>query len=305
MPAAVSAPRADIDKTARRWIVLKFGGTSVSERTRWDTIGALMRGRAERDGARVLAVVSALSGITNALQGVIDAHADDADCAERIAAIVQRHRTFAQALDLDPDAVLGERLRKLDALLADPRRADARLDWQAQLLAQGELLSSTLGSAYLSLQGAPVGWIDARDWLCAAPLPNQNEWARHLSASCDTTISPAMRAQFGDGATLLITQGFIARHGDGKTAILGRGGSDTSATYFGALLGAQRVEIWTDVPGMFSANPHQVPDARLLSRLDYEEAQEIATTGAKVLHPRCIHPCRDANVPIWIRDTMH
>jgi len=114
-----------------------------------------------------------------------------------------------------------------------------------------------------------------------------------------------MRARFGDGTLLLVTQGFIARHGDGKTAILGRGGSDTSAAYFGALLGAQRVEIWTDVPGMFSANPRQVPDARLLSRLDYEEAQEIATTGAKVLHPRCIHPCRDANVPIWIRDTMH
>jgi hypothetical protein len=65
------------------------------------------------------------------------------------------------------------------------------------------------------------------------------------------------------------------------------------------------VEIWTDVPGMFSANPRQVPQARLLSRLDYEEAQEIATTGAKVLHPRCVSPCRDARVPLWIRDTEH
>ena len=288
-----------------RWIVLKFGGTSVSERSRWDTIGTLMRERAERDGVRVLAVVSALSGITNALQGMIDLHVDDAACAERMDAIVQRHRAFAQTLGLDPDAVLGERLRMFDGLLADPRRADARLDWQAELLAQGELLSSTLGAAYLSTQGAAVGWIDARDWLHAASRPNQSDWARRLSVSCDTTISPAVRARFGDGETLLITQGFIARHGDGKTAILGRGGSDTSATYFGALLGAQRVEIWTDVPGMFSANPRQVPDARLLSRLDYEEAQEIATTGAKVLHARCIHPCRDANVPIWIRDTMH
>src|SRR5690606_26389896 len=65
----------------------------------------------------------------------------------------------------------------------------------------------------------------------------------------------------------------------------------------------RRVEIWTDVPGMFSANPRQVPEARLLARLDYAEAQEIATTGAKVLHPRCIHPCREARVPLWIRDT--
>ena len=305
MSSAVPAPGADTHQNAPRWIVLKFGGTSVSERTRWDTIGALMRERAEGDNVRVLAVVSALTGITNALQCVIEAHADDADCIGRIDAIAQRHRDFARALDLDADAVLDERLHALRSLIDDQRRIDARLDWQAELLAQGELLSSTLGAAYLSSQGAAVGWIDARDWLRAAPLPNQNEWARRLSVSCDTTISPAMRARFGDGAPLLITQGFIARHDDGTTAILGRGGSDTSATYFGALLGAQRVEIWTDVPGMFSANPRQVPDARLLSRLDFEEAQEIATTGAKVLHPRCIHPCRDANVPIWIRDTMH
>ena len=78
---------------------------------------------------------------------------------------------------------------------------------------------------------------------------------------------------------------------------------DTSAAYFGALLGASRVEIWTDVPGMFSANPKDVPDARLLTRLDYYEAQEIATTGAKVLHPRSIKPCRDAGVPMAILDT--
>jgi diaminopimelate decarboxylase/aspartate kinase len=101
-----------------------------------------------------------------------------------------------------------------------------------------------------------------------------------------------------------LTQGFIARHADGGTAILGRGGSDTSAAYFGALLGAQRVEIWTDVPGLFSANPRVVPDARLLVRLDYAEAQEIATTGAKVLHPRSIGPCREAGVPIEILDTQ-
>jgi diaminopimelate decarboxylase/aspartate kinase len=289
----------------RDWIVFKFGGTSVSARSRWDTIGALIRARATDEGARVLAVVSALAGITNALQSVIDAHADERGCAERIAAIVQRHRDFAATLDLDADTVLGERLQLLEALHADPRRVDAQLDWQAEVLAQGELLSSTLGVAYLKSQGVAVEWFDARDGLRALALPNQNAWARRLSVSCDAAAGAALRARLEAGPSLLITQGFIARHADGGTAILGRGGSDTSATYFGALLGARRVEIWTDVPGMFSANPHQVPDARLLSRLDYEEAQEIATTGAKVLHPRCIHPCRDAGVPIRILDTMH
>jgi diaminopimelate decarboxylase/aspartate kinase len=85
--------------------------------------------------------------------------------------------------------------------------------------------------------------------------------------------------------------------------LLGRGGSDTSAAYFGALLRAQRVEIWTDVAGMFSANPRLVPGARLLRYLDYEEAQEIATTGAKVLHPRCLTPLREPRVRLSINDT--
>src|SRR3546814_19552374 len=85
---------------------------------------------------------------------------------------------------------------------------------------------------------------------------------------------------------MLLTQGFIARHADGGTAILRRGGSDTSAAYFGALLGAPRVEIWNDVPGLFSANPGVVPDARLLTRLVYAEAHEIAPPGAQGRTPR-------------------
>src|SRR5690606_34728494 len=216
-----------------------------------------------------------------------------------------RHREFVLQLDLDADAVLGERLAALHALLADPRAATRTLDWQAEGLGQGELLSSTIGAAYLRSQGLDIRRMDARDWLDALPpQPNQSAWSQRLSVNCRWQGSADWRVHFASQPTrLLITQGFIARHQDGGTAILGRGGSDTSAAYFGALLGARRVEIWTDVPGMFSANPRQVPDARLLARLDYAEAQEIATTGAKVLHPRCIHPCREARVPLWIRDT--
>ncbi|MEP6908485.1 MAG: bifunctional aspartate kinase/diaminopimelate decarboxylase, partial [Pseudoxanthomonas sp.] len=148
------------------------------------------------------------------------------------------------------------------------------------------------------------GWMDAREWLQASALPDQSEWSRRLSVTCSTSPSENWSQAFREQpARLLLTQGFIARHADGGTAVLGRGGSDTSAAYFGALLNARRVEIWTDVPGMFSANPREVPDARLLTRLDYYEAQEIATTGAKVLHARSIKPCRDAGVPMAILDT--
>lgn len=209
------------------------------------------------------------------------------------------------SLELDADAVLGERLAALHALIGDARAATRTLDWQAEVLGQGELLSSTIGAAYLHASGLDMGWLDARQWLSALPpQPNQSEWSKRLSVSCQWQSDADWRARFDAQPTrLLITQGFISRHADGGTAILGRGGSDTSAAYFGALLGASRVEIWTDVPGMFSANPKDVPDARLLTRLDYYEAQEIATTGAKVLHPRSIKPCRDSGVPMAILDT--
>ncbi len=283
------------------WIVLKFGGTSVSRRHRWDTIGQLAKKRAEAQDARVLVVVSALSGVTNELTAIADGAADS---DARIGKLEQRHREFAAELELDAETVLGARLSALRALLADERAATRTLDWQAEVLAQGELLSSTLGAAYLRARGLDFGWVDARHWLQASILPNQSAWAQRLSVSCTTAPDQDWRRAFAaQDNRMLLTQGFIARHGDGGTAILGRGGSDTSAAYFGALLGARRVEIWTDVPGMFSANPREVADARLLTRLDYYEAQEIATTGAKVLHPRSIKPCRNAGVPMAILDT--
>ena len=294
----MSIPPASHD----RWLVLKFGGTSVSKRERWDTIGRLAAERAAKENARVLVVVSALSGVTNELQAISQGD----DIANRTAALVDRHRAFCRdELGLDPDATIGDRLRALEALRDDPRATDRPLDWQAEVLAQGELLSSSLGAAYLRAQGLDFGWCDAREWLDALPpQPNQTDWSQRLSVNCQWQAQTPWRARFAaQPARMLLTQGFICRHRDGGTAILGRGGSDTSASYFGALLGARRVEIWTDVPGMFSANPREVPDARLLTRLDYYEAQEIATTGAKVLHPRSIKPCRDGGVPLWILDT--
>ncbi len=285
----------------QRWVVLKFGGTSVSRRSRWDTIGRLAAQRMREEDARVLVVVSALSGVTNELLAI----AEGREPAARSDALMDRHRAFCAELGLDPEEVLGERLAALHALaVSDPRAAARALDWQAELLAQGELLSSTLGAAYLRDQGHAFGWCDARAWLAAVRLPHASAWAQRLAANCGHDGDDDLRGRFAAQATpMLLTQGFIARHDDGGTAILGRGGSDTSAAYFGALLGAQRVEIWTDVPGMFSTNPRVVPEARLLTRLDYAEAQEIATTGAKVLHPRAIAPCRDARVPLLILDT--
>ncbi|MEP6908483.1 MAG: bifunctional aspartate kinase/diaminopimelate decarboxylase, partial [Pseudoxanthomonas sp.] len=129
------------------WIVLKFGGTSVSRRHRWDTIGRLAKRRAEENDARVLVVVSALSGVTNELTAIADGAEDS---AQRITLLEQRHREFLVELELDADQVLGERFAALHALQRDSRSATRALSWQAEVLAQGELLSSTIGAASAS-----------------------------------------------------------------------------------------------------------------------------------------------------------
>jgi diaminopimelate decarboxylase/aspartate kinase len=284
------------------WVVVKFGGTSVSTRVRWKNIRRIAASHSAR-GRRVVIVVSALSGITDRLKAIAEARNEEARRAVRDE-IVARHEAMLAELEV-PRAVLDARLAELDRLIADPRRTRGDVGWQAEVYALGELMSSALGAAFLSSgdDALPTAWLDARDFLRAESLPNQNAWGRYLSASVVATPDAAVSQALAARGECFVTQGFIARNADGETVVLGRGGSDTSAGYFGALLKAELVEIWTDVPGMFSANPRQVPDARLLARLDYEEAQEIATTGAKVLHPRALSPLRRAGVPLVIKDT--
>jgi diaminopimelate decarboxylase/aspartate kinase len=285
---------------------MKFGGTSVATLPRWQNIRELVASR-QAEGARVLVVVSALTGVTDALKQLC-AIGDAGKRSEAARAIAQRHYDLLDHMQLAVPGTLGERLDDLAKLAAGGATARGELAWQAQVQAHGELMSSALGAAFLTHSGVSTQWLDARDCLTAVALPNQNERTRLLSAMVDAQPSAALSARLAADGDVFITQGFIAREpisdeGVGRTVLLGRGGSDTSASYFGALLKALRVEIWTDVAGMFTANPRQVPGARLLQRLDYEEAQEIATTGAKVLHPRCLSPLRLPRVPLLIKDT--
>jgi bifunctional diaminopimelate decarboxylase / aspartate kinase len=283
------------------WIVMKFGGTSVATLPRWQNIRELVASR-RAEGARVLVVVSALTGITDALKQLCGEGGQDKRKAAA-AAIAQRHYDLLEHMQLALPDTFGERLGELARLAEAGPAARGELAWQAQVQAHGELMSSALGAAFLSHSGLPTQWLDARDCLAAVALPNQNERTRLLSAMVEAKPDPALNARLAALGDVFITQGFIARETHGRTVLLGRGGSDTSAAYFGALLKAARVEIWTDVAGMFTANPRQVPGARLLQRLDYEEAQEIASTGAKVLHPRCLSPLREPRVPLLIKDT--
>jgi diaminopimelate decarboxylase/aspartate kinase len=283
------------------WIVMKFGGTSVATAARWRNILELAASR-RAEGARVLIVVSALSGITDGLKQLCT-HPDPKRRSDAASALADRHHALLADMSLAMPETLGARLADLAALADGGAGELGELAWQARVQAHGELMSSALGAAFLSANGLPTTWVDARECLHSVALPNQNERTRVLSAMVEPHHDAALSERLAARGEVFITQGFIACDEHGRTVLLGRGGSDTSAAYFGALLAAARVEIWTDVAGMFTANPRQVAGARLLQRLDYEEAQEIASTGAKVLHPRCLSPLREPRVPLLIKDT--
>jgi diaminopimelate decarboxylase/aspartate kinase len=289
------------------WVVLKFGGTSVATVESWRTILRLASAR-RAEGMRVVVVVSALSGVTDALRALCACPAAEREVV--LATMVARHRDLAVQMQLADTEQMERWLASLAALMHDGKAVEGRLlasnhSWQAAVQAHGELLSSSLGAAFMTANGVATEWLDVREALTARELPFLNARARMLSAQVQADPNPAFAEALAARGGVFITQGFIARDAAGETVLLGRGGSDTSAAYLGALLRAARVEIWTDVAGMFTADPRRVPGARLLQHLDYEEAQEIATTGAKVLHPRCLSPCRRARVPLWIKDTRH
>ena len=174
---------------------------------------------------------------------------------------------------------------------------------RARIMSAGELLSTTMGAAYLQ-QTRRVVWLDAREHMVSEEVSRRSVLQNTLEAYVRPDTDAQLRHRLGALETdIVITQGFIGQNKKGDTVLLGRGGSDTSASQFAVKLDAVRCEIWTDVPGMFTANPRAVPNARLLRKLTYEEAQEIASTGAKVLHPRCIQPVRQAGIPLSIRCT--
>ena len=283
------------------WLVMKFGGTSVSSVESWETIANLVQARLDA-GLKPVVVHSALGGVSNMLEETL-AVAISGDPSEQLKRIRRQHFELAEALGLDGTELLEDRLHELEQLVAGVRLVrEVSVRVRVRVMALGELLSTSLGAAFLAQKGLPATWMDARDLLTSRSRPGRNPATSYLSATCDFLPDRGLRDKL-DGQGVVVTQGFIARNKSGETVLLGRGGSDTSAAYFAAKLQTRRLEIWTDVPGMFTADPRVVPSARLLVALHYDEAQELASAGSSVLHPRCISPARDHDIPIFIRST--
>jgi bifunctional diaminopimelate decarboxylase / aspartate kinase len=286
------------------WNVLKFGGTSVSSAANWRNIAQVVATR-RADGDRVLVVHSAITGITDRLEKLLAAAHHDRH-AELLAGIEERHRALAAELGIEVGPELERHFAELGQIAAGVALVGEVSDRiRARVMAAGELMATDLGARYLRHAGLPVDWLDARTLLTAEARRGASTRASILSATCSFAPDPELAERLSRLAPVLVTQGFIANDADGNTVLLGRGGSDTSAAYLAAKLAARRLEIWTDVPGMFSANPRSTPTARLLRALHYDEAQEIASNGAKVLHPRSILPVRQYRIPLHIYATQN
>lgn len=286
-----------------QWVVLKFGGTSVSSVSNWRSISSVVRARLN-DGLRTVLVHSALSGITDRLEQLLD-KALSGDWEPVMAQIEQRHRDLARDLAVSDLAELERHFSELRRTAAGIQLIGEVSDrLRARVMATGELMATRLGAAFLQGEGLDPHWLDARKMLHADARQGASERASYLAAACSFEPDPALQRSLARTGRVFVTQGFIASNEQGDTILLGRGGSDTSASYLAAKLSARRLEIWTDVPGMFTANPRTVPNSRLLKSLDYDEAQEIASSGAKVLHPRCILPVKQYAIPLSIHATQ-
>ena len=258
---------------------------------------------------RVAAVLSACRGVTDALLTLVRtaaAHGAGSD-DDGLEALRERHAGIARALLTAPAAgdyveEVTADCRSIAGILQTVRLIRDASPVVTDLVAgYGELWSTRLFWRYLDARGRRPGgvrWVDAREILeiDRAPLGPSVSWAESRGR--------AERLIPQDAECTLIVTGFIARTRDGLQTTLGRDGSDFSASIFSALLDADEIVIWTDVPGVLSADPRRVPDATVIDSLSYNEAMELAYFGAKVIHPQTMAPAVSRGIPIWIRNTF-
>ncbi|MGH2534215.1 MAG: aspartate kinase [Thermomicrobiales bacterium] len=285
-------------------IVLKFGGTSVGNRDRVRDAAAITEAQPQPRAA----VVSAASGVTNLLLDAARAAATgERDQAAAIAATIrEKHLGIADGIEDEAERLaalveLDQLHATLDDALNDVAEAgDLSHRDSDRIGATGEKALSVLMAATLRSRGTPAvhlfaDRVIATDDRFGAARPDRVRTREQANA--------VVRPLLDQGLTVVMT-GFIGFAPDGTTTTLGRGGSDYSATLLGAALDADEIHIWTDVPGVLSADPRKVPDARVVPSVSFDEAQELAHFGAKVLHPRTIRPAVARGIPVRILSTV-
>ncbi|MBR6245913.1 MAG: aspartate kinase [Bacteroidales bacterium] len=265
-------------------IVMKFGGTSVQDAAAIQKVIEIVRSRLDE---RPLVVVSAFARVTRLLVEATSSLEQEA----LLEAARKRHFGVCREL------LSGELLARTEAQVEEILTGISGCHDEPTVISAGELMSSTIVSAAFNQAGIPCKWLDARKMVLTT--------GDRMSGRPDLekTAAAVRAAASFDG--LMLTQGFIATSSDGLASVLGFEGSDYSAAIFGMSLGASRVEIWTDVDGIRTADPRVVSDTCRIPRVSYDEAAEMARLGARVLHPMTIYPARMKNIPIQVLNTSN
>ncbi len=271
----------------------KFGGSSLADVKCYQRVAGIM---AEYSQPGDLMVVSAAGSTTNQLISWLKFSQSDRISAHQIQQTLRRYQHQLISGLLPPeqaDAMFAEFILDLErlALLLDGKMTEAIY---AEVVGHGEIWSARLMAAVLKRQDIDAVWLDARDFLRAeyAAQPQVDE-ARSWP------LLQQLLAQYPNKR--LVVTGFISRNQTGDTVLLGRNGSDYSATQIGALAGVTRVTIWSDVAGVYSADPRKVKDACLLPLLRLDEASELARLAAPVLHTRTLQPVSGSDIDLMLR----
>jgi len=282
---------------------MKFGGTSVADPSAIRRVAEIVRVAAESESRPVL-VTSAMSKVTDALFDVVTravaGHVRGAQ--EVLEGLLARHRTASAELLDEParrefDALLEETSRNLTELLrVVSRHPGTRLALQDEIVGQGEHLASHLLVLALLAKGLPCIWVDARQVI---RTDDQHTRAIPLQEEVVNAAQQLLMPRIEEGQ-IPVLGGFIGSTLQGATTTLGRGGSDFSGALVGAALRAGEIQIWTDVSGFLTADPHVVSQVYTIPQLSYTEAAELAYFGARVLHPRTILPAVATGIPLRI-----
>ncbi|AMW15844.1 lysine-sensitive aspartokinase 3 [Glaesserella parasuis] len=272
--------------------VAKFGGTSVAN---FEAMSACANIVTTDANTRVV-VLSASAGVTNYLVEL--ANGCETERREEILAAVRTIQYNIIEKLQDPTAVSAE----IDALLEhiSALALSASLATSAaltdELICHGEMMSTKIFTQLLKERNYPAVWVDVREIVATnnhygKAAPNDEK----TQAQSDAILKPLIAE-----GKVVITQGFIGRDDEGKTTTLGRGGSDYSAALLAEVLNANDVLIWTDVPGIYTTDPRVVPAAKRIDTMSFNEAAEMATFGAKVLHPATLLPAVRSNIPVYV-----
>lgn len=288
-------------------IVVKFGGTSVGDAEAIERAAGIVKSRLPRQPA---VVVSALGGATNSLLAIGEQSAKGhlIGALRGVEALRERHFQQCEKLlgtseagaevaaemsaSFDELASLAEALSVLGH--ATPRSFDA-------IASFGEQLSSQLVAAFFMLRGIAAEHVDARDvFITDDCFMSADPQIDAIAEAARDVVQPLIQR-----GKVPVLGGFIGRTAGGITTTLGRGGSDYSASLLGAALHADSIEIWTDVDGMLTGDPRVVKGSRLIEQIRFDEASELASFGAKVLHPNTIAPAVRLGIPVFIYNSRN